>query len=133
MQTTTLSSLPFNFSAQPRRKASQIVHAASSGQCFRNLLHVPHAPILHRQVTYSSSHKLFPSHSIRPAIHPVPALFRGHRPPSSLFFTRLHLSIFQYIQRFNDSNPIIITEDFMCCLPYHRPPHIPSNTRHTLR
>lgn len=31
-------------------------------------------------------------------MHPVPDLFRGHRIKSSLFFTRLHLSVFQYIR-----------------------------------
>ena len=28
----------------------------------------------------------------------MPAFFRGHRPSSSLFFNRLHLSVFQYIR-----------------------------------
>lgn len=26
----------------------------------------------------------------------------------------------QHIQRFNDSDPIIVTEAFVCCLPHHR-------------
>ena len=45
--------------------------------------HRLHVPVLHRQVTYTSSRKSFPSHSIRSSIHPVPTLSSGHRPPSS--------------------------------------------------
>ena len=37
----------------------------------------------------------------------------------------------QHIQWLNDSDPIIVTEDFMCCLPHHRPTYFPSNTLHT--